>query len=126
MRACLVPIYLPGRWRVSDVGWWVLQAHYCLHLQPCCVQDKLSAITARYLEAPRGTSGSNSQQQQQLEAYIGECAQLLGLRSSSSSQGGGGGGGSSGSASGAGSAAAAREQLAEVLEAEVLCKTDAY
>jgi hypothetical protein len=86
-------------------------------LPPASAQDRLSAITARFLAAPRAhggsSSGSQQQQQQQLAAYIGECAQLLGLRSSG--QGGGAGG-----------AAAAKEQLAEVLEAVVLCKTDAY
>jgi hypothetical protein len=80
------------------------------------VQDKLVAITARFLAAPRAPGGgsSGSQHQQQLEAYIGECAQLLGLRSSGQRGGGAAG------------AAAAKEQLAEVLEAVVLCKTDAY
>ena len=82
------------------------------------MQDKLGAITARFLAAPRAPGGGSSgsqHQQQQLEAYIGECAQLLGLRSSGQRGGGGAAG-----------AAAAKEQLAEVLEAVVLCKTDAY
>ena len=81
------------------------------------MQDKLGAITARFLAAPRAPGGGSSgsqHQQQQLEAYIGECAQLLGLRSSGQRGGGAAG------------AAAAKEQLAEVLEAVVLCKTDAY
>lgn len=77
-------------------------------------QDKLGQITARFLAAAQppakgvGASAQQAQQQQQaqqLESYIGECAGLLGLRTRH--LGGGGG---------------AREQLAEVLEAVVLCK----
>lgn len=62
-------------------------------------------MTARFLEA--ASSGAQRQQHQssaeQLEAYVGDCAQLLGLRSR--------GGGWSG-----------KERLAEVLEAVVQCK----
>ena len=60
-----------------------------------CAQERLSIITARYLEAPLGG--------QQLEAYVQECGQLLGLRSSRAEAG-------------------AKAQLAEVLEAVVQCK----
>ncbi|PRW50771.1 intraflagellar transport 52-like protein [Chlorella sorokiniana] len=66
--------------------------------------ERLNQVTARFLAA--ATSGAQQQQQQsaeQLEAYVGECAQLLGLRSR--------GGGWSG-----------KERLAEVLEAVVQCK----
>ena len=95
-------------------------------------QDKLSAITARYLAsaaAPGNAAGGGGgaagpqqqrqrqqqQQQQQeaaaqLEAYIGECAALLGLHSADSTR------------SAPTSSEAAKEQLAEALEAVVLCK----
>lgn len=73
------------------------------------LQDKLSAITAQYLAgaaspAPRGGGGSSQQAVavRQLEAYIGECAALLGLRSAHDGS--------------------AKEQLAEALEAVVQCK----
>lgn len=74
---------------------------------PACVQDKLNQITAAFLTAPRGA--------QRLEDYIGDCAALLGLRSS---------GGTAAARGGGTSAARAREQLAEVLEAVVQCKMD--
>ena len=76
------------------------------------LQDKLSQITARFLSAAPPASGAPAAQQQrqaaqQLEAYFGECAQLLGLRSR--------GGGWSG-----------KERVAEALEAVVQCKQPEY
>ncbi|KAL4443392.1 hypothetical protein ABPG75_011129 [Micractinium tetrahymenae] len=68
--------------------------------------EKLNQVTAAFLAAPRGS--------QRLEDYIGDCAALLGLRSSGLAGGQGGGSG----------AARARVQLAEVLEAVVQCKMD--
>lgn len=60
-------------------------------------------MTARYLAA--ASSGTQQQQQsaEQLEAYIGECATLLGLRSRGTGWSG-------------------KERVAEVLEAVVQCK----
>ena len=43
------------------------------------MQEKLNSITKQYLEAPQNS--------QQLERYVRECAQLLGLRGAGTSAG---------------------------------------
>ena len=92
-------------------------------------QDKLGRITSRYLAAAaaaqqRGQgqagSGGGGSASQPLEAYVLECAELLGLRSRRQQQGSDG---SQGQVQGQGDRAAeARAALAEVLEAVVACK----
>ena len=46
----------------------------CARCSAPALQERLNALTGRYLEAPQGPT--------QLEAYVRECAALLGLRSS--------------------------------------------